>query len=76
MVKGDSDRKKQIISDKFTAQYKVGDIAFCYVYGKCKIQKMNKNTATCIQVDHEGEPFPVRGKVIPIVIEKHMFKVT
>lgn len=75
MVKGDADKRKQMIADKFTKQHKVGDIAFCYVYGLCKIAKMNKNTATCYQVDKTGTPIPIRGKVFPITIEKYLFKV-
>jgi hypothetical protein len=75
MTKGDADKKKQMIADKFTSQHKAGDIVFCYVYNYCKVLKVNKNTATCIQTDQKGNPIPIRGKVTPIVIEKYLFKV-
>jgi hypothetical protein len=81
MVKGDAAKAYQAKADKFTQQYKAGDIAFCPIYGYCKILKMNKNTVACVQVDSNGQEIVYtgsifrsnQGKTKPILVEKHLF---
>jgi len=75
MVKGDAARKKREIAEEFTRRYKVGDIAFCPIYGHMKILKMNPKTVVVLQVDENGKPNTNNPDRIrnQLLVEKHLF---
>jgi hypothetical protein len=81
MTKGDAERAYKAKADKFTHQYKAGDIAFCPLYGYCRILKINKNTVSCVQVDGNGQEIVYagsifrsnQGKAKPMLVEKYLF---
>ena len=75
MVKGDADRARENKRNAFDKKYSVGDIAFSPLYGRCKILKINKKTATSIQVDKENVPVLIRGKSTEINIDKSYFNI-
>jgi hypothetical protein len=75
MVKGDAEKRRERIAEAFTKKYKVGDIAFCPLYGKMELIKINDKTAVGIQINERGNPILYGGKVSPITVQKYLFSV-
>ncbi len=75
MTKGDAQKRRDRIAGEFDKKYRVGDVAFCPIYGKLELIKINKKTAVGIQLNEKGNPIIYRGKSepTPITVEKYLF---
>ena len=74
MVKGDAEKRTLKKRETFDKLFKVGDLAFSPIYGLVEIRKINKNTASCHQVNPDKTSRSLIGKDRLINIDKSYFK--